>query len=293
MLMQREHIFHVGSLGFETQERLMLRNVLALSEFRTPTFRPFVQGETTHPHIVIVNADCPEAMKSWDKYSQRGDPEVLTVPIYLSRSPTTQAASYCLHRPIVAARLFASLEQIVTENHGFDPVLASRLQDPLIVLETDAVATPGRTDTMATDHSASGVDGDLGPSDEVRDITALVIDDSLPVQMQMLAALHPIAAHIDFADSALRAVELLESGSYSVVFLDVMLPDADSYEMCHRIKRHPRHRNTPVVMLAGRTAPADRVKGSAAGCNAYLIKPVHQAIFQQIVGQFVRAPADL
>jgi CheY-like chemotaxis protein len=123
--------------------------------------------------------------------------------------------------------------------------------------------------------------------------TALVIDDSLPVQMQMLAALHPIAAHIDFADRAVRAMEFLESGLYSVVFLDVMLPDADSYDVCQRIRRHPRHKNTPVVMLAGRTAPADRLKGTAAGCNAYLIKPVRQAILQQILGQFVHAPAEL
>jgi hypothetical protein len=194
MLMQREHIFHVGSLGFETHERLMLRNLLALSEGRTPTFKPFVQGEMTHPHIVIVNADCSEAMKSWETYSQQYHPEVLTVPIYFTRSPTTQAASYCLNRPIVAGRLFAILEQVVIENHGFEPVLAPRQQDPLIVLETDDVAMPGRTDTVAAGHSTPGTDGDLGPAGDVRDITALVIDDSLPVQMQMLAALHPIAA---------------------------------------------------------------------------------------------------
>ena len=131
------------------------------------------------------------------------------------------------------------------------------------------------------------------PAPDVREITALVIDDSLPVQMQMLAALHPIAAHIDFADSAVRAMEFLESGLYSVVFLDVMLPDADSYDLCQRIRRDPRHKNTPVVMLAGRTAPADRLKGSAAGCNAYLIKPVRQAILQEVLGQFVHAPAEL
>ena len=292
MLMQREHIFRVGSLGFEPHERVMLRNLLALSECRTPTFKPFAQGDKTHPHVIILNADCVEAMAHWQRYCQHANPETLTVPIFLTRSPTTPAAAYCLNRPIVAGRLFALLEQVVTENHGFDPVLAPRLQDPLIVLASDAVGTPGGTEDLSVDGSTTAASVDSGPAPEEWNITALVIDDSLPVQMQMLAALHPIAAHIDFADSAVRAAEFLENGCYSVVFLDVMLPDADSYEVCHRIKQDPRHKNTPVVMLAGRTAPADRAKGSAVGCNAYLITPVRQAIFQQVVGQFVRESVD-
>jgi two-component system cell cycle response regulator len=293
LIQQREHIFRVGSLGFENQERVMLRNLLGLSECRTPIFKPLAQGEMTHPHIIILNADCAEAMANWRRYCQHADAKIRTVPIFLTRSPTTQAAAYWLYRPIVAGRLFALLEQIVTENHGFEPVLASRPQDPLIVLAADEVATPGATTALPIDDSNPAAEVDPMPAPDVRDITALVIDDSLPVQMQMLAALHPIAAHIDFADRAVRAMEFLESGLYSVVFLDVMLPDADSYDVCQRIRRHPRHKNTPVVMLAGRTAPADRLKGTAAGCNAYLIKPVRQAILQQILGQFVHAPAEL
>ena len=284
-----EHTFRVGSLGFESHERQILRNVLAISECRTPTFKAFVQGEMTHPHVVIVNADCPDAVAGWDTFCQRDTSGRHTIPIYLSRAPMTDKVTYSLGRPIVATQLFELLEQVVAENHGFQPNLASIPQDPLIVL------SPHDRSVRGSAAECTPTKGLTTPEDPApvlpgvkKEITALVIDDSLPVQMQMLSALHPIAAHIDFADSAARALQLLETNCYSVVFLDVVLPDSDSYELCQRIKGHSRHKNTAVVMLAGRSAPADRVRGSAVGCNAYLITPVRQATFAHVVEEFLR-----
>ena len=287
-----EYTFRVGLLGFESHERQILRNVLAISECRTPTFKPFVQGETTHPHVVIVNADCPDAMAGWETFCRRGTSGRHTIPIYVSRAPMTDKAAYTLSRPIIAVQLFELLEQVVAENHGFQPSLASIRQDPLIVVSPHERSVRGSTDCTPANATTTSSDLEpLLPGVKKKEITALVIDDSLPVQMQMLSALHPIAAHIDFADSGARALQLLEIGSYSVVFLDVVLPDFDSYELCQRIKSHSRHQNTAVVMLAGRSAPADRVRGSAVGCNAYLIIPVRQATFEHVVGQFLRETA--
>ena len=283
-----EFTFRVGSLGFESHERQMLRNVLGISEGRTPTFKPFVQGEMTHPHVVIVNGDCPDAMAGWKTYCQRGTSGRHTIPIYLSREPMTGKAAYTLSRPIITTQLFDLLEQVVAENHGFQPNLACIPRDPLIVLSPEERSARGGVERAPADGATTSADPEPILPSAAKEITALVIDDSLPVQMQMLSALHPIAAHIDFADSGRRALQLLETGSYSVVFIDVVLPDFDSYELCQRIKSHSRHKNTAIVMLAGRSAPADRVRGSAVGCNAYLITPVRQVTFDHVVEQFLR-----
>ena len=284
-----EYTFRVGPLGFESHERQILRSVLAISECRTPTFKAFVQGEMTHPHVVIVNADCPDAMSGWETFCQRGTSGRHTIPIYVSRAPMTDKAAYTLSRPIIAVQLFELLEQVVAENHGFQPSLAFIPHDALIVLSPhDRSVRRSAAECMPADGTPTADNLEPVLPSVKKEITALVIDDSLPVQMQMLSALHPIAAHIDFADSASRALQLLETNCYSVVFLDVVLPDLDSYELCQRIKGHSRHKNTAVVMLAGRTAPADRVRGSAVGCNAYLITPVRQATFEHVVEEFLR-----
>jgi twitching motility two-component system response regulator PilG len=44
-------------------------------------------------------------------------------------------------------------------------------------------------------------------------------------------------------------------------------------------------------MLTGNSSPADRVKGRLAGCDTYLMKPVKQSVFEQLVAEFMRAHA--
>ena len=60
-------------------------------------------------------------------------------------------------------------------------------------------------------------------------------------------------------------------GGYSLLLLDMMLPDIDGCEVCHRLRR--ARCAVPVLMLTARDAVADRVRGLEAGADDYLIKP--------------------
>lgn len=120
-------------------------------------------------------------------------------------------------------------------------------------------------------------------------VTALVVDDSLPVRIQMKLALQGLADEVEFAETGEEAVELLARRTFTIVFLDVILPGRDGYDICKSIKQDPRHRDTPVVMLTSNSSPADRVKGKLAGCDTYLIKPVKRAVFEEVVKDYLHA----
>jgi twitching motility two-component system response regulator PilG len=45
-------------------------------------------------------------------------------------------------------------------------------------------------------------------------------------------------------------------------------------------------KQTPVVMLTSKSSPFDRVRGSLAGCNSYLTKPVDYQEFKQVLGKY-------
>jgi DNA-binding response OmpR family regulator len=61
----------------------------------------------------------------------------------------------------------------------------------------------------------------------------------------------------------------------SLIVLDVQLPDTHGFELCRAIRRSPRTRDIPVVLLSGRyTEAADRAEGLLTGAAAYLSKPV-------------------
>jgi twitching motility two-component system response regulator PilG len=59
----------------------------------------------------------------------------------------------------------------------------------------------------------------------------------------------------------------------SVVLLDISMPKLDGYEVCKRIKQDARTANVPVIMLSGKGAFFDKVKGHMAGATEYLTKP--------------------
>jgi CheY-like chemotaxis protein len=119
----------------------------------------------------------------------------------------------------------------------------------------------------------------------------LVVDDSLPVRIQMKEALQRFARTIDFAHDGEQAMILIDNCKYDVIFLDVILPGKDGYDVCRYIRNHPLQRQTPVIMLTGNSAPADRIKGKLAGCDTYLIKPVRQGVLTEVIGEFIKAPA--
>jgi twitching motility two-component system response regulator PilG len=117
------------------------------------------------------------------------------------------------------------------------------------------------------------------------------VDDSLPVRIQMKEALQKFAKTIDFAHDAEQAMILIDNCKYDVIFLDVILPGKDGYDVCRYIRTHQLQRQTPVIMLTGNSAPADRVKGKLAGCDTYLIKPVRQGVLAEVIGEFIKSSA--
>ena len=167
-----------------------------------------------------------------------------------------------------------ALESVATEALGFSAVLAI---DP--------------RDSLPPVDQASGRRTDQPPSNQHSDCTALVVDDSLPVRVQMDLALKPFASHVDFAEDGEKAFELIRQKAYDIVFLDVILPGADGYEICKAIKSDPNRKSTPVIMLTSNSSPADRIKGRLAGCDTYLIKPVRHEVFMGVVERYFNLPA--
>jgi len=144
---------------------------------------------------------------------------------------------------------------------------------------------PAFKDTIPKANKAQAASSSSMP----KDITALVVDDSLPIRTQLKIALQNIASNVDFAENGNDAMQLIEKNKYDIVFLDVILPGIDGYDVCKKIKQDPTRRKTPVIMLTSSTSPADRVKGKLAGCDTYLIKPVQHAVFDEVVQECLSA----
>ena len=77
----------------------------------------------------------------------------------------------------------------------------------------------------------------------------------------------------------------------AVIFCDIMMPRLDGYQTCALIKKNPRFRNTPVIMLSSKDGLFDRARGRMVGSDQYLTKPFTKDSLLQSVAAFA-SPAS-
>lgn len=71
------------------------------------------------------------------------------------------------------------------------------------------------------------------------------------------------------------AAHLVQSNSFDLIILDVMLPDGDGFSLCRKLREAGDY--TPVIMLTARNRAEDRVRGLNTGADDYLAKPFELA----------------
>jgi DNA-binding response OmpR family regulator len=86
------------------------------------------------------------------------------------------------------------------------------------------------------------------PQDPGRRCRALVVEDDPAIRRLVEKLLGRHGIEIDAAQDGLVAIEKLRSGSYAVILLDLMLPEASGYEVIEFIKRSGI--TTPVAVVS-------------------------------------------
>jgi CheY-like chemotaxis protein len=115
----------------------------------------------------------------------------------------------------------------------------------------------------------------------------LVVDDNLTVREFMRSKLAPFNFNVDYAESGEQAVGLTGHRRYTCVFLDVVMPGIDGYQVCKLIKSKKSQGKTHVVMLTSKGSPFDKIRGAMAGCDAYLTKPVDEEKLLETIVRFL------
>jgi twitching motility two-component system response regulator PilG len=103
--------------------------------------------------------------------------------------------------------------------------------------------------------------------------TVMVVDDSPTIRKILGLTLERAGYKVVAEPDGESAVERLTQVVPDVILLDIAMPKLDGYEVCKRIRKDPRTAHVPVVMLSGKDALFDKVKGHMAGATEYLTKP--------------------
>jgi twitching motility two-component system response regulator PilG len=117
--------------------------------------------------------------------------------------------------------------------------------------------------------------------------SVLVVDDSATVRAFMRNKLAPFRFDVDFAENGESAIDMAQAKTYACIFLDILMPGIDGYQVCKRIKSSLATKGTAVVMLSSKSSSFDRFRGNWAGCDAYLSKPVSEDELLATIARFL------
>ena len=103
--------------------------------------------------------------------------------------------------------------------------------------------------------------------------TVMIVDDSPTVRKILSMTLERAGYGVVSAADGEAALDTLANAVPDLILLDISMPKLDGYEVCKRVKADARTAHVPVVMLSGKDAFFDKVKGRMAGATEYLTKP--------------------
>lgn len=271
--MSAENAYTVAIFGIPDFERELVERIFSLSASRDNAYRIVDDGSTHLADIALVDESNSGAVSKFEKLRAEREkfPSVNII------NGQAQADGYWVKRPFTAMRVLGVLDKVVSSELGDEPArsAAARAQKP-----EPAPAPAGD----AAPVQAKSAPGNI--------YAALVVDDSLPVRKQVGVALRRSGISAEFAETGEAALELISKNSYDIIFLDVVLPGLDGYEICKTIKRDKNRKHTPVVMLTGKSSPFDKVKGRLSGCDTYLTKPVSLQEFNKTLNKWLNPPLD-
>jgi len=104
----------------------------------------------------------------------------------------------------------------------------------------------------------------------------LIVDDELHTRLlleQILEDLEEEGVELFTADNGESALEIITREVPEIVFLDVMMPKLNGFDVCSIVKNDLALKGVYIVLLTVMGQEADRQKGEAAGADIYMTKP--------------------
>lgn len=103
--------------------------------------------------------------------------------------------------------------------------------------------------------------------------TILVVEDEPAIQELISYGLRQVGHKIYCAGDAEQAMKVVNDVLPDLVLLDWMLPGMSGIEFAQLLRRVPRTKNIPIIMLTARTEESDKVSGLEVGADDYITKP--------------------
>ena len=265
----RQRRYTVAVDGFSAFERSTLSSFFRLAARRSPSYVEVPEADRCD--FVIADADQAAALSNAASSGRTG------ITVFIGKQAPEGAMAW-LARPIDPMHIMRELDALVEQRH----TVPGALDEPEGALDLDLLL-----DDLPFAADAPAILALNSPAPSGPDV--LVVEDSAIARRFLQVRLQQLGYAVYLATDAQEAVAWLRSRAFALVFLDVALGPAgglDGLNLCQMLKHDAAFaitRAAKVIIVSGLSGAMDRVRGSLAGCDAYLTKPVDDAELQRTV----------
>lgn len=108
--------------------------------------------------------------------------------------------------------------------------------------------------------------------------TILTVDDSRTMRNMLMAALSGAGHTVVQAEDGVHGVEVLAGmADVDVIITDINMPRLDGFGFIDRVRKHPHHRATPILVLTTESDAAKKQRARDAGATGWIVKPFDPA----------------
>ncbi|MCP4995159.1 MAG: response regulator [Gammaproteobacteria bacterium] len=103
--------------------------------------------------------------------------------------------------------------------------------------------------------------------------TILIVDDSASIRQVVGIALRGAGYQVIEACDGKDALSKMTGDKIHLIISDVNMPNMDGITFLKEVKKHPRYKFTPVIMLTTEAGQNKMTEGRASGAKAWVVKP--------------------
>ncbi len=213
--------------------------------------------------------------------------------------PATQAESANDEQPVVAAPTAETATQEATEqveesvvqdleemsasvNEVVQPAPAAEPTEK--VIETPAVETTAAQASPAEPAYEAA---------EPRSAVVMIVDDSPTIRKLVSMTLSRNGFEVIAAKDGVDALKMLTQQRPDIILSDINMPRLGGYKLCRFVKKQPKTKSIPVLMLSGKDGVFDKMKGKMAGASGHITKPFESADLVHQVRQHLLTAAGV
>ena len=115
----------------------------------------------------------------------------------------------------------------------------------------------------------------------------LIVDDSI-VQAAQLKSILDDDYDVTAVHTAADGLSQASSGEYSLILLDVIMPDMDGFDLLKKLQEELITQHIPVILITGLAAIEHEQRGLTLGAVDYIVKPFHPLIVKARVDTHIK-----